>query len=558
MRDHARRALRLLLTLAALAPAFAAAAAAPPEGDGPWVVRVRFETRAQLDRLAAEFEPWSVRHDAGEIVVDVERAGWLRLVELGFEPEVDAARTAELRAPRVPLPGQVAGIPGYPCYRTVEETFASAQALVTAYPNLATWSDVGDSWDKTRAGGADGYDIMLLRLTNAAAAGPKPKLLVNAAIHAREYVTAELVTRFGEYLAAGYGVDPDVTWMLDHQEVHLLLQSNPDGRKRAEAGASWRRNTDSDFCGTASLQGIDLNRNFPYQWGCCGGSSSNGCSDTFRGPSPASEPETQALRNYLLANFPDYGDPQVGPIPSDAAGMFLDIHSSGQLVMWPWGYTPSPTPNATALQTLGRKFAFFNGHTPYQANNLYTTDGTTRDFAYGELGLPSYTFELGTAFFQDCASFENTILPTNRNALLYAARVTRAPYLLPAGPEALGPATAPPGSVNAGQPLTVTATLNDTRFGGSGEPVQAVAAAEVYVDTPPWGAGAAPIALAASDGAFDETVEAVQGVLDTTGWSAGRHTLFVRGRDAATNWGPVAAVFIDVAVPVELQRFVIE
>jgi len=69
-----------------------------------------------------------------------------------------------------------------------------------------------------------------------------------ASIHAREYATAELVTRFGEYLVQSYGLDPDVTWLLDHHEVHLMLHSNPDGRKNAEIGLSWRKNTNNNYC----------------------------------------------------------------------------------------------------------------------------------------------------------------------------------------------------------------------------------------------------------------------------------------------------------------------
>jgi hypothetical protein len=554
----------LALTLLVLLPAaLSAAASGPPPGDGPWVVKARFQERSQVDRFAAEYEPWEVHHDQGYIVVEVDRAGWQRLVELGFVPEVDAARTAELVRPRVRLPGQgVETIPGFPCYRTVEETFASAQALVAAHPNLASWVDIGDSWEKQQPGGLPGYDMMVLRLTNSATPGPKPKLISTAAIHAREYVTAELMTRYAEYLVAQYGVNPDVTWFLDHQEVHLILQANPDGRKKAEAGLSWRKNTDSLWCGTASQQGIDLNRNFPFLWGCCGGSSGSPCAETYRGPSAASEPETQAIRDYILANLPDYGDPWGTGVPSppDAAGMFIDIHSSGMLVMWPWGHTPAVAPNGTQMQTLGRKYAFFNNHTPQQAIELYVTDGTTRDFGYGTLGVATFTFELGTTFFQDCPTFENVIFPTNMQALLYGARVTRAPFMLPAGPDALNVATVPPGSVNSGQPLDVNSTIDDTRYNNTNgtEPVQPIAAAEVYLDTPPWSPGAVPVALSAVDGGFDETVEPVTGTLSTAGWSVGRHTLFVRGRDAANNWGPVSAAFIDVIVPVELQGFVVE
>ncbi len=142
-------------------------------------------------RPAAEIEPWEVHYDQGYVVLDVDRQDWEFLLKLGFEPVVDPLLTDELRRPRVRLPGQVNGIPGYPCYRTVEETFARALAIVTAHPTLATWVDIGNSWEKTMGGGLPGYDMAVLKLTNSAVPGPKPALFVMAAIHAREYTTAE-------------------------------------------------------------------------------------------------------------------------------------------------------------------------------------------------------------------------------------------------------------------------------------------------------------------------------------------------------------------------------
>jgi carboxypeptidase T len=542
-----------LLLLALAAPLPLAAASDPPPGDGPWVVRAAFTDREQVNRLAAERSPWEVNHEQRYLVIDVDRAGWYELLDMGFTVEVDEQRTADLLRPRASLPGQFAGIPGFPCYRTVEETYNTATRLARLHPDLATWTDIGDSWEKVNPGGLAGYDIKVLKLTNHAIPGPKPKLIVNAAIHAREYTTAELVTRFGEYLLKNYGKDADATWILDNQEVHLVLQANPDGRKHAEQGQFWRKNTHSVSCGDPNSWGIDLNRNYPYNWGCCGGSSGSGCSETYRGPAAASEPETMAVRNYVLAQLPDYGNPQQGPIPLDAAGMFMDIHSYSQLVLWPWGYTTQVAPNGTQLQTLGRKFAYFNNYLPEQSIYLYVTDGTTIDFGYGELGVASYTIELGTDFFQQCSYFENVILPTNMSALIYAARVTRAPYMLPAGPESLNVATVPAGSVPSGQPLVVNATENDTRFNNTNgtEPVQPIAAAEVYLDVPPWSPGAAPVALAPADGSFNTSVEAVTGTLSTAGWPLGKHTLFVRGRDTLNNWGPVGAVFVNVVAPMD-------
>ncbi len=438
---------------------------------------------------------------------------------------------------------QITGIPGFPCYRTVEETFATAENMIANYPSLSEWIDIGESWEKATPGGLPGFDLRVLKLTNTAIRGEKPKLFIMTAVHAREYATAELATRFAEYLVGNYDIDPDVTWLLDTTEIHLLLQSNPDGRKQAETGLYWRKNTNQNYCSlTSNYRGADLNRNFAFQWGCCGGSSSSECDETFRGPSPASEPEVQAIQNYVRAIFPDQrGENLAAPAPANTTGIFLDIHSYSELVLWPWGFTYTSAPNGEALQTLGRKFAYFNDYEPEQAVSLYPTDGTTEDFAYGELGLAAYTFELGTNFFQDCSTFENTILPNNLPALIYAAKTSRTPYKTPSGPDTLDLAAIP-----TTDQILLNATINDTRYNhvNGTEPSQNIAAAEYYVDTPPWESGAIPYGMSAVDGNFNASVEEVTATLNANGLSTGRHTLYVRGQDADGNWGAVSAIFV--------------
>jgi hypothetical protein len=526
-----------------------------PPGTGPWVVRAHYAERQMVNDLARWLEPWEVHHDEGYLIAMVDGDGYQRMLAAGFRLEIDPGLTYELNRLRVSLPGQVSGIPGYPCYRTVEETFAAAQEMATEHPTLATWIDVGDSWEKTEPGGQPGYDMLVLRLTNSAMPGPKPKLFMMASVHAREYAPAELGTRFAEYLVDNYDLNPDVTWLLDHHEIHLLLQANPDGRKHAEAGSYWRKNTDEHYCSpTSSNRGADLNRNFPFQWGCCGGSSAVECDELYRGPSAASEPETQHIINYVRAEFLDQrGDSLSDPAPVDATGVFLDIHSYGELVIWPWGFTGEPAPNGAALQTLGRKLAFFGDYYPDQAIGLYPTDGTTDDFAYGELGLAAYTFELGTWFFQSCDTFETTIVPENLPALVYAAKASRTPYLTPAGPDALE-LSVEPAVVASGWEARLAATIDDTRYGdrNGSEPTQQIVAAEYYIDIPPWTASPAsePQVMLARDGAFDEQVEEVEAWVDTGELSYGRHLLFVRGRDADGNWGAFSAVFLQVVEPV--------
>jgi len=518
---------------------------------GPVVVRVYYsdeETSAKI-LVSYEVQKLETNYEEGYHVLELTKSEIENLLKTGLRVEIDSEWKSSL--PDI----SIQTIPNYPCYRTVEETFASAAAIAMNYPNLAEWIDVGDSWEKS-VGQNDGYDMMVLRLTNELIPGDKPALFVTGAIHAREYTTAELATRFAEYLVENYNVDPDVTWILDYHEVHLMLQTNPDGRKEAEVGRSWRKNTNENYCGvTSAYRGADLNRNFTYMWDCCGGSSDNPCDQTYHGAYAGSEPEIDAVMEYMRTIIPDRrGSGLTDPAPLDTSGVYIDLHSYGELIMWPWGFTSNVPPNGVGMQTLGRKWGYFNDYLPRQAIGLYPTDGASKDYAYGELGIPGYTIELGTAFFQACTTFTNTIVPDNLPVLLYAAKVARAPYMLPSGPDVVNLAISEV-AVPVGESVTLTAQINDTRYNNENgtEPTQAITTAVYYIDTPPWEDGASAISLSASDGAFSSTIENVTGSINTTGWSEGRHMLYVQGRDAAGNWGPVTSIFLRVYDPLSVE-----
>ncbi len=165
----------------------------------------------------------------------------------------------------------------------------------------------------------------------------------------REYATAELATRFAEQLVAGYNVDPDITWLLDYTEIHILAHANPDGRKMAETGQSWRKNTDrDDSCNVPSSWGVDLNRNSSFKWKM-GGSSANACDLTYHGPAMKSEPETQAIEDYATAIFGDQRGPNdTDVVPATTAGLFISLHSYGGLVLYPWGWTTTASAQSRA------------------------------------------------------------------------------------------------------------------------------------------------------------------------------------------------------------------
>ena len=552
----------------AVAAAFAAALLTTPaplvaaglEGPGPWMVRAWFGDDAMIREVASWGDHLQVVPEKGYLRVVVDAEHLARLEGLGFFVEEDEEATALIRlAESAQLDwDRPDTIPGFPCYRTVEETYADAQALAAAHPTLAAVVDVGDSWDKLNPPNPPaGYDLLVLKLTNAAVAGPKPVLLVTGAIHAREYTTAEAALRFAEWIVGDWGLDADATWVLDHHEIHIVLQTNPDGRKIAEGGSSWRKNRNNTN-GCASTFGVDLNRNFSFYWGQWGGSSSDPCDETYRGSAAASEPETLAVQSYMESVFPDQRpDDLLTPAPDDATGIYVDLHSYAGEILSAWGQTPSaicngapPTwpPNCTQILRLGRKWAFLSGYDP-RVGSLYPVDGSTKDYSYGHLGVPGYTWEMGSAFFESCSSFTSSVLPDALAMLKYAMRVPRTPYLTPAGPDAVNVA-APAQPIAPGDPALVTATIDDTRYldPDAAEPSQPIAGAELFVGTPPW-AGGTPVAMSAVDGNFNSTVEAVTVTLDTTGFVSGRHLLYLRGRDSANNQGAVSAAFLTVIDP---------
>jgi carboxypeptidase T len=522
------------------------------------VIRIPFADETALGTLTGNLDVWEVNRGTGEVVALIYpgQERWLQL--LGYAWTIDGEKTAELSRPVARDAAQTSGIPYFACYRTVGETFADLAQLAADKPAIAQWLDIGDSYDKVTPGGPAGSDIHALMLTNQnSSATEKGKFVLIAAIHAREYATAEIATRFAEKLAAGYGVDPDITWLLDYNEIHIIPQANPDGRGWAEQGYSWRKNTDrpaicsSDPNNAPYSYGVDLNRNSTFLWGTCGSgcSSSDPCSVIYRGESPGSEPEVQAIEAYMRSVFADQRGPNISDAaPVDTNGVFISLHSYGNLVIYSWDFTGSDAPNMQELRRLGRKFGYFNRYSVCNTSNcLYAVDGSTTDFAYGEFGVATYTFEVGTTFFQSCPSFESSIVQQNINALLYAAKAARRPYQIAGGPDTLSLSLSA-ADVEAGQTITLTATADDTRYYANGygvEPSQSIAAARYSVDKPSWEISTT-YPLSPTDGTFNATSEGVRVQVDTTGWTPGRHTLFVESQDGSGYWGVPSAAFVTV------------
>ena len=514
--------------------------------------RVAFTDPADLTALASSLDVWEVDHTQRTVLAPLTDTAAQAL---------RSARPVELAADQSPLQpawtsfppvAAASGIPGFACYRTVEETAATLEQLADTAPNLARLITIGPSWERATGGPSTGYDLQVLVVTNRQLPGPKPLFVLVGAIHARELTTAETATRFAEHLISGYGVDPVVTWMLDHAELHVIPMANPDGRKRAETGLLWRKNTNNSAgaCSGFSTVGVDLNRNSSFQWNSCPGCSSGlHCSDVYRGVAPASEPETNALESYVRSVIPTRRPADLtSPSPTDTAGLLISIHSYGNLILFPWGWTNQAAPNRVGLETLGRKLASPLGYRVCQAGAdscLYRTDGTTDDWAYGELGIAAFTYELGTQFFQACTTFEENIYPSVLESLRTAFLAAPLPYRLPAGPDTVTlTVTAPDAST-----VQITLEADATRYApgdltlGEGT----VTAARYTLNAAPWDPAhpTRPLALDGEPGPLTQ----FSATLDAACLPTGRHLVVAQAQNQTGDWGIPTAQFLTITNP---------
>lgn len=513
----------------------------------PAILRVYFDQPEHIQSVVDQMDVWTINPKQQFAVVQINQEDDFKTLQklsltLRLDQQLMDRYANHVR--QISRPHKAgSGIPGFSCYSTVAETFQRMDQMAANFPDLAETVDIGDSWEKIQ-NGASGEDLRVIKLTKQNSKTNKPILFMASSIHAREYATAELNTRFAEFMLNNYGTHADVTWILDNHEIHLSLVTNPDGRKRAQTGLLWRKNTNNNHCPDSNNRGVDLNRNYPFEWAI--GGSSSACSEVFYGPSESSEPEITAQMDYLRSVYADNrGTGANDAAPDDTTGIFVDIHSFSQLVLWPWGYTNNVTPNDNQLQALGKRTALFNQYRPQPVNDLVITGGGSIDAVYGELGVASLAFELGTSFFQDCASFENQILPDNLNALLYLARVTQAPYTQPLGPD-IEDLSITPNVITAATQVRISGVADDNRYNQSNgaQNTGLINGVSAYINELPSNT-ASSLNLAATDGDYDAITEAFGGYINTESLMPGSNTLFVQAHDGFYAGGTFAQ-FVDV------------
>ncbi|MBC2875252.1 MULTISPECIES: M14 family metallopeptidase [Streptomyces] len=299
-------------------------------------------------------------------------------------------------------------------YHNYREAMAEIDADVAAHPSIMSKRVIGKS--------QEGRDIVAVRVSSGVKPDDaKPEVLFTHHQHAREHLTVEMALYLLKEFGNGYGTDPRVTKMTDERVIWIVPDVNPDGGEYDIATGTyrnWRKNRQPNS-GSSNV-GTDLNRNWGYKWGCCGGSSGNTGSETYRGRAAESAPEVKVVADFVRGRVVN------GKQRIKAA---IDFHTYSELVMWPFGWTYDDTASGMtqddhdAFAKVGKAMAASNGYTAEQSSDLYITDGTIDDWLWGEQKVFAYTFEMyptgaGGGGFYPPASVIDRETARNRDAVL--------------------------------------------------------------------------------------------------------------------------------------------
>ncbi|MBE0365643.1 hypothetical protein PULV_b0261 [Pseudoalteromonas ulvae UL12] len=284
-------------------------------------------------------------------------------------------------------------------YASYQETIAFLQQAMSEHPNLIRLQSIGETWEKR--------PIMLATISqDVAYADQKPALLYTGTIHAREWIGNELAIKFIKYIIDNYRFNPKLMNALTRNTLYIVPCLNPDGLEYSRNHFSfWRKNRRNNVDGTF---GVDLNRNFASKFRQGNDSSAN----TYGGPHAFSEPETQAIRDFVLAHR--------------NITVALDYHSQGNVFFPAHKFNHEVEIEGTDLNVLcanmnceikkvtGRQYGIHRGKPP--ANLIR---GSGREYYYS-LGILATVVEVGTRNIPDYMQNMSQSIDENIPALIHA------------------------------------------------------------------------------------------------------------------------------------------
>lgn len=278
--------------------------------------------------------------------------------------------------------------------RDYEKIVNSMKELASKYPDKVSLEVIGKTFE--------GRDLIVMKINTNKDNLDKKSLLVTGLHHAREWATGEAAINIAEKLLMQYPDNQEIKDLLDNIDLYIFPVVNPDGYEYSfKKSAWWRKNRKVFEKGI----GVDLNRNYYTEknpelyrpkddkpdstWDDYGASDSV-YSDTYRGPYGASEEEIKALQDFVNKN---------------KIQTVIDIHSYGNMILFPWGHTNQPTEWNQIYEEVGNEInkAVGGKYWVSQSIKLYPTTGSSEDY-HQEEGRFNYTFEIGRSFFPSSKS----------------------------------------------------------------------------------------------------------------------------------------------------------
>lgn len=237
--------------------------------------------------------------------------------------------------------------------------------------------------------------------------------MVVLGIHAREWispaVTLQLIHRIVKACSQTKALD-----------VYIVPMANPDGYIHTwTTDRFWRKNRRNNP--GSNCVGVDLNRNWDFHFGV--GASNNPCSEVFKGSASFSEPETKAL-SETMKQVASKGNLK----------LVVALHSYGQVLVYPWGWTTDPAPDTSAMIRIGKLFSR-NARKSFKtkfdvlnsAKAFGLISGATDDWAKSVLKTKfAYTLELRDKGNMNFVLGADQILPSGKEVWRGLKRVFKA------------------------------------------------------------------------------------------------------------------------------------
>ncbi len=274
-------------------------------------------------------------------------------------------------------------------FHSYEETLAEFKALAAAHPTLARVVNLGPSFE--------GRQIFALKIAKDPEIddSSKPDVLITGCHHAREWISVEPPVYFANQLIGGYETDEKIRLLVNTLQIWIVPIVNPDGLEYSQSSPNdqidatrmWRKSRRPvSASGCANGIGVDLNRNYAFQWRLQGddpcpnynddrGASDDPVNELYRGPKAESEPEIKAIKSLV-------------DDPNRHFRVEIDYHNFSQLILYPWGYQRGNTPDSALLVPMAQRMSddIFNvngvRYKAQRAFDLYVTTGSSSDYAY--------------------------------------------------------------------------------------------------------------------------------------------------------------------------------